>query len=221
MSRSSLAGFSSSSGMWRRYTAHPPFCSIMSATTNQTALPSGSRRPAQPTWRRRLTGTSPRRSRARSGGRGKSRPNAGAESQVGEHFVTGAVYRCREFRAFSHECVGDLTPMFARHLGTFPGEDRLQERHDRRPLLRAGMEKRVGHPMGAASLLRGEEHLGGRTQSIVIVGEDQRQGRRAGCYRRASDGSPSEHLGFRWTDGDAERLAAPVAVETNRDCRRT
>jgi hypothetical protein len=107
------------------------------------------------------------------------------EVHVGEHVIAAGVHHRRELGVFLSERIGDLVPLLARRLGTFLGEDRLQQCHDRRALLRAGMGERVAHPMNPAALKRGVEHLGRRRpQALVIVGDDEANAAQAAIGER-------------------------------------
>jgi hypothetical protein len=125
---------------------------------------------------------------------------------IGQDILTRFIHQFGKFRCPLTQRIGDTFPLRMGVLRGLLGEDGLDHGDDCGALLGSDVGQRVAHPVDATPLQGGAENLrGGRTQALVIVGDDQLDTAQATLGRAG---------------GDTEDLASAIGIDTDSDYRR-
>src|SRR5215213_7576529 len=128
-----------------------------------------------------------------------------------------AVHQGSELGETITQGIGDRGPLLSGGFGRLLGEDRFQQGHDRRTLLRLHARQRIAHPMHPTALMRGMEDLcGSGPEPLVVVGDHELHAPQAPVRQGAQERRP-EGFGFRRAGGHAQHLAPPIRVHADSD----
>jgi hypothetical protein len=121
-------------------------------------------------------------------GAGDLRPVLLGEGGISQDILSRFIYQFGKFRCRLTQRIGDASPLRMGVLRGLLGEDGLDHGDDCGALLGSDVGRRVAHPVDATPLQGGAENLrGGRTQALVIVGDDQLDTAQATLGRAGGD----------------------------------